>query len=176
LPDGSTPFARRVIGDPNPDLIASLSNTIDLGRNIQVSFLLDGRFGNDVANFTRRISEYFGADEIVGMEVTGDTVPRTFVLNPNGRIQIYEEYVEDGTFVRLREIAFQFRFDQPFIRRIGAQSLTLRIAGRNLLTFTDYRGLDPEVNMFSASTVSRGVDFATVPLPRTFTFSLGLNF
>ena len=176
LPDGSNPFARRVIGDPNPDLIASLSSTLDIGRNVQVSFLLDGRFGNDVANFTRRISEFFGADRIVDREVTGDTIPGTFALNPNGRINVYEEYVEDGTFVRLREVAVQFRFDQPFVRRLGAESLTLRLAGRNLLTFTGYRGLDPEVNMFSASTVSRGVDFATTPLPRTFTFSLGLNF
>ncbi len=176
LPDGSTPFARRIIGDPNPDLIASLGNELDVGRHITISFLFEGRFGNDVANFTRRITEYFGSDQIVEREVNGDTIPRTFVLNPNGRINVYEEYIEDGTFVKLRELAVQFRFDQPWIRRIGAQSMTLRLAGRNLLTFTGYRGLDPETNMFSASTVARSVDFATTPLPRSFAMSLGLNF
>ncbi len=176
LPDGSTPFARRIIGDPNPDLVASFGSEMDFGRNITFSFLFEGRFGNDVANFTRRITEYFGSDKIVEREVTGDTIPRTFVLNPNGRINVYEEYIEDGTFVKLREVAVQFRFDQPWVRRIGAQSLTLRLAGRNLLTFTGYRGLDPETNMFSASTVARSVDFATTPIPRSFTMSLGLNF
>jgi hypothetical protein len=57
------PFANGIIGDPNPDWTASLANTFSIGRNFDVSVLFDGRFGNDVANFTRRITEFFGADK-----------------------------------------------------------------------------------------------------------------
>jgi hypothetical protein len=50
------------------------------------------------------------------------------------------------------------------------------VAARNLHTWTSYSGLDPEINLFAASTVSRGVDFATTPIPRTVTVSLDFNF
>lgn len=172
----TTVNAQRIIGDPNPKLIASLLNTFELGRRIQVSVLLDGRFGNDVANFTRRITEFFGADKVIEREISRDTFPRTFTLNPTGRINIYEEYVENGSFVKLREVSVKFRFDQPWVRKLGAETLDLVLAGRNLITWTSYRGLDPEINLFTANTVARGVDFANTPIPRTFTLSIGFNF
>jgi TonB-linked SusC/RagA family outer membrane protein len=172
----STPFANRVIGDPNPDFTAAFSNTFDLPQGVQVSFLLDGRFGNDVANFTRRITEFFGSDAILEREASGDTIRQTFGRNPAGRISIYEEYIEDGSFVKLREVAISKRFDGDWLQRVGAESVVLRLAGRNLHTWTDYRGLDPEVNLFSAQTVARGVDFATIPLPRTFVANLTFTF
>ena len=138
--------------------------------------LLDGRFGNDVANFTRRITEFFGADKNIEKEIRGDTVPFAYARNPVGRINIYEEYIEDGSFVKLREVALSIPISASLVRRIGANGATIRLAGRNLHTWTDYTGLDPEVNLFSESTVARGVDFATLPLPRTFSAGLNINF
>ncbi|HEX9506605.1 MAG TPA: TonB-dependent receptor, partial [Acidimicrobiia bacterium] len=170
------PFAQRIIGDPNPKLLASLMNTFDLGRRVQFSILFDGRFGNDVANFTRRITEFFGASKVIEREISRDTFPRTFTLNPTGRINIYEEYIEPGGFVKLREVAVRFRFDQPWVRKLGAETLDLRLAGRNLVTWTNYSGLDPEINLFTENTVARGVDFANTPLPRSFTASVTLHF
>ena len=174
LPNGTTIGRNKVMGSPDPKLVASLSNTFDFGRRVQLSILLDGRFGNKVANFTRRITELFGVDKVVEREIAGDTVFRTFSRNPLGRSLIYEEYIEDGSFVKLREIALNIHFDQPFVKRFGAAAMDVRIAARNLHTWTSYRGLDPEVNLFSASTVSRGVDFANTPIPRSVT--VGVNF
>src|SRR5690606_31077689 len=144
--------AQRIIGDPNPDFTMALSNTFELPQGFQVNVLLDGRFGNDVANFTRRITEFFGSDAILEREANGDTIPMTFGRNPAGRIQIYEEYIEDGSLIKLREVAVSKRFEGAWLGRVGAESMTLRLAGRNLHTWTDYRGLDPEVNLFSAQT------------------------
>jgi len=138
--------------------------------------LLDGRFGNDVANFSRRIEELFGVAKVTEREISGDTIARTFSLNPAGRSLIYEEYIEDGTYVKLREIAMDFALPTALVSRFGAQGASLRVAGRNLRTWTRYSGLDPEVNTFSASTVSRGVDFATTPLPRQFSIGLSLDY
>ena len=174
--DNAAPYINGIIGDPNPDLIASLSNTFTLGRNLELNVLLDGRFGNDVANFTRRITEFFGASERVGEELRGDTIPFTYAFNPAGRINIYEEYIEDGSFVKLREIALRYRFDQPWVQRLGAASFDVRIAGRNLYTWTDFTGLDPEVNLFAASPVAQGVEFANTPLPRSLTVGFSLVF
>ncbi len=174
LSNGRIVPARRVIGNPNPKFIATLGNEFDLGDRLKVSVLFDGRFGNDVANFTRRISELFGVAKVNEREISADTVFRTFSLNPAGRSLIYEEYIEDGSYVKLRELAIQFTLGPALVRRLGVQNGSVRLAGRNLATWTKYRGLDPETNMFSASTVSRGVDFATTPLPRQF--SIGLSF
>jgi len=176
LPSGALANASRIIGNPEPDFVATFGNTFDIGKRLQIGVLLDGRFGNDVANFSKRISQLFGADKSNEAEISGDTTFRVYTLNPNGRSTTYEAYIEDGTFVKLREVSAALSFDEPWVRRFGAERLTLRLAGRNLYTWTDYSGLDPEVNMFSASTVSRGVDFATTPLPRQFTMSVSLNF
>jgi outer membrane receptor protein involved in Fe transport len=176
LSTGASVNAARIIGDPNPDFTMSFSNTIDLPAGFQVSALLDGRFGNDVANFTRRITEFFGSDAVLALEASGDTVQKTFGRNPAGRISIYEEYIEDGSFVKLREVAVSKKFETDWLQSVGAESMVLRLSGRNLYTWTDYRGLDPEVNLFSAQTVARGVDFATIPLPRTFVASLTFSF
>jgi TonB-dependent starch-binding outer membrane protein SusC len=171
----STPFANRIIGDPNPDFTLNFSNSFELPAGIALNVLFDGRFGNDVANFTRRITEFFGSDKAIEREIRGDTVAQTFGRNPNGRISIYEEYIEDGSFVKLREISLQKSFDAP-LRGLGVRNVVLRLAGRNLMTWTNYRGLDPEVNLFSAQTVARGVDFATTPLPRQFVAGATFNF
>ncbi|MGH7607622.1 MAG: TonB-dependent receptor domain-containing protein, partial [Gemmatimonadales bacterium] len=176
LPGGTSVAANRVIGDPNPDLIASLLNTFEIGSHFEVTVLLDGRFGNDVANFTRRITEFFGADKVLEREISGDTIPRTFSRNPAGRIQIYEEYIEDGSYVKLREISVRYRFDQPWVRRLGAETMDIRLSGRNLVTWTDYRGIDPEINLFGNNTVARGVDFANTPNPRPFILSVQFQF
>ena len=176
LPNGSLVLANRIIGDPNPDFTLSLGNTFEIGSNMQLNVLLDGRFGNDVADFSRRISQFFGAHESVEREISGDTAARTFTLNPTGRINIYEEYIEDGSFVKLREVSFSYRFDEAWMARFGGESVTLRVAGRNLYTWTRYNGIDPEINLFSASTVARGVDFGTTPIPREFIASLAFNF
>ena len=177
LPDGTTPFARRTIGDPNPDFTLSFSNTFSIGENLELSMLLDGRFGNDVANFSRRIAELFGAAAVTSREATGDTVSRTYILSPTSRAGIYEEYIEDGSFVKLREVAVSYRFGQGWVQDyVRAESLTVRVAGRNLYTWTDYSGLDPEVNLFSANTVARGVDFGTTPVPRSVVVGFNVVF
>jgi TonB-linked SusC/RagA family outer membrane protein len=167
-----------ILGDPNPDFTAALSNTMVLGERVQLNFLLDGRFGNDVANFTRRITEFFGTDKVVEEEIrrqiSGES-PRKYTLNV-ARIRNYEEYTEDGTFVKLREVALRYSVPGAWSRRLGAESATVRLAGRNLFTWTDYSGLDPEINLFANNTVARGVDFATTPIPRSFVLGLELAF
>jgi hypothetical protein len=176
LASGVTVPSRRLLGDPNPDFVATLGSTFEMGRLVTLNVLLDGRFGNDVANFTRRIQDQFGVSKVTEREITGDTVPRTYVLTPYARTLIYEEFIEDGSYVKLREISLQVRLTPGVTRLIGASGGSVRLSGRNLYTWTDYSGLDPEVNLFSANTVSRGVDFATVPLPRQFSLGLSLDY
>lgn len=175
LRDENGQVVRRILGDPTPDFTAALSNDVTIGDRTSLSFLLDGRFGNEVANFSRRISEYFGAGAANAREATGEVPANFYTLNLERHL-LYEEFVEDGSFVKLREIALRYRFDQPWARRLGTDDITLNLAGRNLYTWTNYSGIDPEINLFSANTVARGVEFGTTPIPRTFVLGLTFNF
>ncbi len=167
--------SRKFLGDPNPDLIASLANTFSWGPNLDFYVLFDGRFGNEVANFSRRISEFFGADPKIAEEISGDK-PQGFYARNVARLLTYEEFIEPGWFVKLREVSASYRFTQPWVASFGARGLTVRLAGRNLYTWTDYSGLDPEINLFGFNTVARGVDFANAPIPRTVSASLTFEF
>ncbi len=173
----------KILGDPNPDFTSAFSNTFTFGQNVEFSVLFDGRFGNDVANFTRRITEFFGSDAIIAEEIrraqerktNPDLLPLQYSLN-GSRIGNYEEYVEDGSFVKLREIALQYSLPGEWVEGLGMESASLRLAGRNLYTWTNYSGLDPEVNLFAGNTVARGVDFAVTPIPRSFILGATFTF
>lgn len=164
---------RKILGDPTPDYTLSFANDLRFGENVELSALLDGRFGNDVANFSRRIMDFFGTSPAIEREISGDVPVGYHFLNIERHL-LYEEFVEDGSFVKLREVALRVGLPSPWAARIGARGAGITVAGRNLYTWTDYTGLDPEINLFSANTVARGVDFSTSPIPRTI--ALGLNF
>jgi hypothetical protein len=88
-----------------------------------------------------------------------------------------EPCVEDASYVKLREITFAYTFDGDWVtRRLGLSTVDVRIAGRNLKTWTDYTGLDPEAanNGGNINRVS-GYDYFNLPLTRSFVFAIGLN-
>ena len=88
-----------------------------------------------------------------------------------------EPCVEDGSYTKLREISLSYSFDGPWLgRTLGFTSLDVRVAGRNLKTWTDYKGLDPEVGGVGGN-INRvnGYDYFNLPLTRSFVVSFGLN-
>jgi len=85
------------------------------------------------------------------------------------------QFVEDASFVKLREIGVAYSLDQPFVRNWGFSSIDVRLSARNLHTWTKYRGIDPEANLAGASSLIQGVDYFNNPQTRSFVLSLGLN-
>lgn len=169
---------RKFLGSPEPKFTLAWGNDVTLGSRVTLSTLLDGRFGNKVANFSRRISEYFGAGATSATEqcvTVGTTVYCQQTLNIERHL-LYEEFVEDGGFVKLREIALRYTLDPRWVARLGTQDVTVSLAARNLHTWTNYTGIDPEINLFSANTVARGVEFGTSPIPRMIVLGLTANF
>jgi hypothetical protein len=77
--------------------------------------------------------------------------------------------VDNGSFVKLREIALSYSLGNfKFFR-----DLTVSLSGRNLISWDKYKGYDPEVNAGGQSTILRGIDFGATPIPRTY--KLGVN-
>ena len=87
-------------------------------------------------------------------------------------------YVEDGSFVKLREVTLSYEVPDALLGRLwgSARSASLSLSGRNLLTFTDYTGLDPEVSNFGNQNIARNIDVAPFPPSRSFWFSVSIAF
>ena len=89
---------------------------------------------------------------------------------------IFEEYVEDGSFVKLREVSATYTLPASLASVARASGASITLAGRNLKTWTDYTGWDPETNVGGQRTLVRGFSFATTPIPRNVTVSVTLNY
>ena len=166
-PSGNT-FIRTVIGNPNPDWTGSFSSNVRY-KDLTFRFLLDAVQGVSVFNADKRTRENVGIGSLIEAELRG-TAPRGSVL----AIGPIEEFrVDDGSFVKLREIALSYRL--PSIIK-GMSNFNISIAGRNLISWDKYNGYDPETNAGGNSDRLRGTDFGNVPIPRTYQMSLTASF
>ena len=84
--------------------------------------------------------------------------------------------MEDGSYVKLREVSVAYSFDQPWVyRNFGLTSIDVRVAGRNLHTWTKYTGLDPQTSVGGSTSRVGGTDYFNLPLTRSVVFTVGLN-
>ena len=166
LPSGSV--LRKVVGDPNPDYTASLVNEFSY-KKLNLRVQLDAVQGVDVWNADWRTRQGVGNGKVAEQEDKGE-VPRGFVA---GNYNIEEWRIDDGSFVKLREVSLGYSFGK--IKNVFS-ALSVSLSGRNLISWDKYKGYDPEVNAGGQSTVWRGIDFGAVPVPRTFAFGIQAKF
>jgi hypothetical protein len=89
---------------------------------------------------------------------------------------VSSQFLEDGSFVKLREISLGYTLDGRWIRQgLGVSSVDVRVAGRNLATWTKYNGIDPETNLGGAEVAAQGIDYFNNPQTRSFVISFGIN-
>lgn len=165
LPTGTT--LRKVIGDPNPDYTGSLVNELTY-KKLNLRIQLDAVQGVDVFNADFRTRQGVGNGKVAEQEHNGQ-IPRGYI---SGIYAIEEWRIDDGSFVKLREVSLSYNFGNLKWFR----DLRLSLSGRNLISWDDYDGYDPEVNAAGQSTILRGIDFGAVPIPRTFSFGISTKF
>jgi len=176
LPDGTGIV--RAIGDANPDFNMAFSNDIKFG-SFHVYGLLDWQQGGDVINLTKFLYDLGSNTEDYANPVTVDGQATTVGAR---RLAIWPRqtatYVEDASFMKLREITVSYAIPQRMVSRMGrgVRSAQISVSGRNLLTLTDYTGLDPEVSNFGNQPIARNIDVAPFPPSRSFWLSLSLGF
>lgn len=158
----------KVIGQPNPTHVVSFINEVDYKRfNFRMQW--EGMYGQDVFNFTRRVGErdFYGGLKGYESEIRGDVPKGTSAA----LFAIFENYIEDGSFTKLREVSVGYTLPLK-----QSRSLRLSLSGRNLLSIDNYSGWDPEVNAAGQDNAVRGFDFVEVPLPRVIMFGVNFNF
>jgi TonB-linked SusC/RagA family outer membrane protein len=165
LPTGTT--LRKVVGDPNPDYTLAFVNDFSY-KKLALHVQLDASEGADVWNADWRTRQGVGNGKVAEQEQMG-LLPRGYVAG----VYATEEWrIDDGSYVKLREISLSYNIGKlNFI-----QDLTINLSGRNLVSWDNYKGYDPELNSGGQSTVLRNIDFGSVPIPRTFSLGLRAKF
>mgnify|MGYP003574949837 CR=1 FL=1 len=165
--DGAGNPLRKILGDPNPDYNWSFVNDISY-KKFGLRVQLDGVQGGDVWNADWRTRQGVGNGKVAEQEQLGQ-LPRGYVA---GVYAIEEWRIDDGSFVKLREVSLSYNIGK--VKSIS--NMTVVLSGRNLVSWDNYKGYDPELNSAGQSTILRNIDFGSVPIPRTFTLGLQVKF
>ena len=165
---------RKVLGNPYPDWIGSFTSAVTW-KKITLNFQFDAFMGAEVYNWNRITSNNVGFGPLAEQELKGE-VPRGSVAAVAGGIvgrRIQEDHIEDASYIKLRELGLTYNFG-----RVGRafENLSISFLGRNLLSFDDYQGFDPETNSAGQNDRVRGDDFGNVPIPQTFMLRLNGRF
>ena len=107
----------------------------------------------------------------------GTKIPRAVTADPNDNDRISDRYIEDGSYIRLKNISLGYTFDSKMLRKIGLQSLRVYANIQNLWTITGYDGYDPEVGASTqdSSGLVYGLDFGRYPSPTVYSFGLNIS-
>lgn len=174
------------LGDETPDFQMSFNNSFRYG-NFNLGFLFDWKHGGDVINLGKLITDLGGtSDDFDKVEKYDDdndpSTPDVDLINGVGRLTVLgvqtAPYIEDGSYLKLRELSFSYNFSEKAVQNIlGGRFTYLRIgiSGRNLWTSTDYLGYDPEVSQFGNLAVGRSVDTLPFPTSRSFFFNISFG-
>ena len=165
---------RTVIGDPNPDWLFSMVNTFSW-KGFDLSVYLQGVAGNDIFNANSISNEGMSSAHNQTASVkyrwvgygTSTVMPRAVYGDPNHNSRISDRFVEDGSYLRLKNITLSYTFPARWIQKISIENARIYLSCENVATLTRYSGFDPEVGI-------NGIDGNRYPVSRTF--SLGVNF
>lgn len=185
---------RVIIGNPWPKFTFGFTNTVSY-KNFELTAFLTGVYGNDVFNYARYRNTdpnggstgnnyYKAVMDYAKVEIDEDgnpslinpetTIPRITTNGANGSRRPSDWFVEDGSFVRIKNLQLAYRLPQSLVSRASLGGVRVAANVQNLYTFTNYTGYDPEVGTFDGSLV--GVDYGRYPSTRMYTFSLQVDF
>jgi len=167
---------RTVIGNPNPTWLFSMNNRFTY-KGFELSIFLQGVAGNKIYNRTRSVMESMSAaynqfastaDRWTGPG-TSDCMPRAVWADPNGNNRISDRWVENGSYLRLKNITLAYNLPDKWLKPIGFEQARIIFSCENVATITGYKGLDPEVGI-------DGIDYSSFPPSRTFNVGISFNY
>ncbi|KAA0992249.1 SusC/RagA family TonB-linked outer membrane protein [Dyadobacter aurulentus] len=183
-PDGViTTDDREIIGSPYPDFIFGLTNTFEW-RGLSLNVFFQGSIGQDVINANRHVMDALnrGTASNVRQEAwdnrwrgegTSNVYPKPDMVDPF-QSRFTDFIVEDASFVRLKNITLAYTLPKTKLRVF--KTVKLFVSGGNLLTWTDYKGYDPEINSKGDNSMLSGIDNGSIPQYKTYSFGINAGF
>ncbi|MBP6811551.1 MAG: TonB-dependent receptor [Saprospiraceae bacterium] len=181
-PDGIIDEAdRTIIGHANPDFIWGLTNKFSW-KGIDLSVFIQGVQGNQIVNAylfeiaslnaeTNVLKEFY--DNRWTPENPNNEYPK---INPSERNILSDAQVEDGSFIRLKNVTVGYTLPARWLQRAKCSNFRVYGSLNNLKTFTKYRGYDPEVNAFGQSSLLQGIDYGGYPLATSIIGGIQIGF
>jgi TonB-linked SusC/RagA family outer membrane protein len=169
---------RTYIGDPNPDFVYGLTNTFSW-KNLNLSIFVQGSYGNDIFNASKGDTEgmYDLKNQSTNVLARWRTPGQiTDVPKALFNIQPSSYFVEDGSFIRLKNISLSYNFTGGILKKWGITRLQPYFTANNLITLTGYKGMDPEVNQWGNNGHVQGIDWGTYPHSKSFVFGINVEF
>lgn len=169
---------RTYIGDPNPDFTYGMTNTFSW-KGFDLSIFIQGSYGNDIYNLSRHNTEgMFDGKNQTTVVLDRWRIPGQITDVPRASFTLRNStyFVEDGSYLRLKNISLSYNFSGKWMKKIGLSRLQPYFTATNLLTWTKYKGMDPEVNQYGNSGAVQGVDYGTYPHCRSYVFGLNVEF
>lgn len=169
---------RTYIGDPNPDFTFGMTNSFAY-KGFNLSFLIQGSYGNDIFNASRVETEgmYDGKNQSTRVL---DRWRRpgmiTEIPKAGYDLRTSSYFVEDGSFIRLKDVTLSYNFNGKWMNKLGITRLQPYFTATNLVTLTKYLGFDPEVNQWGNSGTIQGIDWGSYPQTRSFVFGVNIDF
>lgn len=175
---------RDIIGNPHPDFIWGWNNDFRW-RNFDLNIFFQGSYGNDILSYTlMELDLLSGINNATTAALNRWTPTNTNTDVPKAALgrtrRVSTRWIYDGTFTRLKNLSLGYNFPQSITSRLKVSKLRVYASAQNILTFTSYRGYDPEVNYQSGGATNGnrnlGLDYGSYPNAKNYTFGLNVGF
>ncbi len=176
---------KAVIGDPNPDFTFGFTTDFTY-RRFTLSAYFQGSYGNDIYSLSMA-SQCYNYSGSRGINTLSEVLYNYWTEdNPNSKypalnaastssLKMSDRFVYDGSYIRLKNLSLTYRIPVEKVKWLKGASVY--VSAQNLLTFTKYPFIDPDVNTYGgSSSVNQGIDDYSYPYARSFTFGVKLNF
>lgn len=175
---------RFIVGNAQPDFFGGLNSNLNY-KNFDFNMFWQYSYGNDQLNWVRFFQEHGGTRNtgFVGSQLErwqqpGDItdIPRMIATNYRGDLRP-DRFLEDGSYLRLKNLTIGYTLPSNFSEKIGFSRVRVYGSGQNLLTFTNYTGLDPEVSTGADLLgLAEGIDLYAMPQPRVIMGGINITF
>ncbi len=169
---------RTYIGDPNPDFTYGMTNNLSW-KGFNLNIFIQGSYGNDILNVGRMETEgmYNGMNQSTRV-LNRWRIPGQITDVPKAGFDMKTStyFIEDGSYLRLKDISLSYDITGKWMKKAGITKLQPYFTATNLLTWTSYKGYDPEVNQYGNSGTVQGIDYGTYPQSKSFIFGVNVEF
>lgn len=172
---------RTVIGNGTPKWFGGITNSFYF-KGVDLSFMFQFNYGNDVYNATRVYANQSQDERANLLAEVADRWSSTNASNSvpaqNGYVknEIYSRFIEDGSFLRLKNLTVGYTLPEAWTRKFFVQKLRVYFSAQNLFVVTGYSGYDPEVSMRATNPMTPSLDWGAYPKSKVFTCGLDLTF
>ena len=171
---------RTVIGNTLPKGYGGITNSFEF-YGVDLSIMFQFNYGNDIYNATRLFATQTRSGRKNFLAEVSDrwspTNASNLVPKFDGYItnDVYSRFVEDGSFLRLKDVTIGYTFPQKWTKKIYVNKLRIYGSGQNLICFNNYSGYDPEVNSRN-NPMTPGLDWGAYPKSRVYTVGIDIQF